>query len=151
MWDKLRKQVQVELNQLHSLLATHRALLEKRAEAAPDTTELAALAALLHSFYTGVENIFKRIAVEIDGAAPAGEFWHSQLLDGMMKMTRLRNPVISPALRARLKEYLEFRHVFRQAYIFQLRWEKMQPLVIDCDETFRQFETELNSFLGEAG
>jgi len=38
---------------------------------------------MLHSFYTGVENIFKRVAVEIDGAPPTGESWHRGLLDAI--------------------------------------------------------------------
>lgn len=44
-------------------------------------------------------------------------------------------------------EYLEFRHVFRQAYSFQLRWDKMSPLVLGCEETLRQLEAELDVFL----
>lgn len=61
---------------------------------------------MLHSFYTGVENIFKRIAVEIDNNLPGGAFWHSELLDLMMQPGASRPPVISVDLRARLKEYL---------------------------------------------
>jgi hypothetical protein len=34
--------------------------------------ELAALAAALHSFYTGVENIFKRLVAEVDGEPVGG-------------------------------------------------------------------------------
>jgi hypothetical protein len=34
-------------------------------------------------FYNGFENIFKRIAVELDGGLPDNEFWHRELLDSM--------------------------------------------------------------------
>jgi hypothetical protein len=67
VWDKLRKQIAVERQQLHRLLATHRPILEKCAARPPSEIELSALAAMLHSFYNGTENIFKRIAEEIDG------------------------------------------------------------------------------------
>ena len=90
-----------------------------------DVIERSALAAMLHSFYTGIENIFKRVAVEIDGEPPTGDFWHRQLLDRMACPRRDRPAVISKTLKDKLRTYLEFRHVFRHAYTFELRWEKM--------------------------
>ena len=49
MWDKVRKQVVVEREQLNHLIETHRPLLVKCANAPPDAIELSALAAMLHS------------------------------------------------------------------------------------------------------
>ena len=37
----------------------------------------------LHSFYPGLENIFKNIASKVDGEIPAGERWHTDLLSQM--------------------------------------------------------------------
>jgi len=147
VWDRLRKQVVVEREQLNRLLEVHRPLLVRCATTTPNDIELSALAAMLHSFYTGIENIFKRIAVEIDGALPHGESWHRELLDAMRRPSAARPAVISAPLRDRLREYLEFRHVFRQAYAFQLRWDKMSPLVQGCEKTLRQLEAELEAFL----
>ena len=112
----------------------------------PNDIELSALAALLHSFYTGVENIFKRIAVELDGEPPRGEAWHRQLLDAMARPAKNRVAVISESLSDSLSEYLAFRHVFRQAYSFDLRWDKMSALVLNCEATFRRLEAELEAF-----
>jgi hypothetical protein len=44
---------------------------------------------LLHSFYTGVENIFKRVAVELDGEPVRGDSWHRELLLRMKSPTAL--------------------------------------------------------------
>ena len=65
-WDKFRKQQAAEREQLRRLLTGLQPLLIKCRETPPNQIELAALAALLHSFYTGVENIFKRAAVELE-------------------------------------------------------------------------------------
>ncbi len=147
MWDRLRKQVAVETEQLHYLIEVHRPLLTKCTGTTPNDIELSALATMLHSFYTGIENIFKRVAVELDGTMPRGESWHRELLDAVTRPSAARPAVLSAPLRDRLREYLEFRHVFRQAYSFQLRWDKMAPLVLGCEETLRQLEAELDVFL----
>ncbi|MGD0007925.1 MAG: hypothetical protein ABSE93_05190 [Terriglobia bacterium] len=60
MWDKLRKQVTVEQQQLHRLLETYRPLIEKCAVSPPDDIELSAVAAMLHSFYNGFESSLGR-------------------------------------------------------------------------------------------
>ncbi len=150
MWDRLREQVTLEQGQLHRLLDVHRPLLEKCAASPPNEIELSALAAMLHSFYNGIENIFKRAALELGDRLPSGEFWHKELLDAMTQATGHRDAVLSPELRGRLKEYMEFRHVFRHAYIFNLRWDGMKPLVLGCEETFKLLEAELDQFF-EAG
>jgi hypothetical protein len=43
--------------------------------------------------------------------------------------------------------YLRFRHVFRNAYSFDLDWQKMSPLVLRLEETFQMLEKALNDFL----
>jgi len=41
---------------------------------------------------------------------------------------------------------MEFRHVFRHAYTFDLRWDRMKTLVLGCEETFQLVEGELDRF-----
>lgn len=147
VWDELSKQINVEREQLRQLIETHRALLEKCSRASPDAIELSALAALLHAFYTRIENIFKRVAIAVEGAAPRGDVWHRDLLDSMTCPRPNRQAVISDELSQQLSEYLAFRHVFRQAYTFQLQWEKMTHLVLECETVLIRLEAELDSFL----
>ncbi len=145
--DKLRKQIAVELQQLNHLLDVHRPLLGKCVNEAPNEIEISALAAMLHSFYTGIENIFKRIVLESGGVLPSGEAWHRELLDMMSFPVQTSPAVITTPFRDRLREYLRFRHVFRQAYSFELHWNKMTSLVLGCEETLRLLEAELGNLL----
>ena len=147
MSDKLRKQVNVERQQLNRLIDEHRTLLESCASRQPNAIEVSALATFLHSFYSGVENSLKRIAVEMDGGVPSGDAWHRQLLTSMSSGTHLRPPVLSSTLYQTLSEYLAFRHFFRQAYSFHFDWYKMSDLVLNAERTMRLFETEVDSFL----
>ena len=132
------------------MLRGYHPLLAKCAVSSPDYIELSALAAMLHSFYNGIENIFKRTTLELGDRMPDGESWHKNLLDGMTEATGNRNAVLSPHLRSRTKEYMEFRHVFRHAYNFDLRWDRMKTLVLGCEETRQLLEGELDKFFGVA-
>jgi len=146
VWPDTREKVDIELALLQRLLDSHRPILEKVRHAEPDTIELSALSACLHAFYTGIEGIFKRIALEIDRTIPTGDRWHSDLLMQMARPSSYRRPVISSDLCTTLTEYLEFRHVFRHAYTFDLKWNKMSGLILHCEETLKQLETELQVF-----
>jgi len=146
-WDSVRKQVETELAELRRLLATHQALFARCREGAPTLDEVPALAAILHSFYTGVEKLFKRIAIEVDGGVPPSEFWHSELLARMSSATPSRPAVVSEPLRLELEEYMDFRHLFRHAYTFQLRWSKMASLVLKLDGVMAKLQGEVESFL----
>jgi hypothetical protein len=114
-------------------------------------TCVSALAAMLHSFYGGVENIFKRVTLELGERLPAGQSWHKELLDSMTNETDKRFPLISPELKKRLKDYLEFRHFFRHSYVFDLEWERMKTVVLDLRNTLDLLESELDRFLAEGG
>ena len=128
----LRDELELELAQLRELLERFQALFQEVTSRVPTETEKLALAAILHTFYTGVENIFKPVAIHIDGSLPKGENWHRQLLDSMSQSHAARPAVISESLRQTLRGYLDFRHVFRNAYSFDLQWEKMAGLILAC-------------------
>jgi hypothetical protein len=147
VWDRLRKQVEVEREQLHELIDTHHPLLEKCAVSEPDAIEVSALGAMLHAFYTGLENTFRRIEVELGEELPQGEGWHRRLLGAMTQPGRRRPAVLSSSTEGALRQYLGFRHVFRQAYGFQLKWLRMSQLVLECEGILEQVEGELERFL----
>src|SRR5215204_5952622 len=87
---KLRKQIDVERQQLNRLIDEHRPLLESCRSSVPSAIEVSALAAFLHSFYSGMENSLKRIATELDGTVPSGDAWHRRLLTSMSDVTNFR-------------------------------------------------------------
>jgi hypothetical protein len=65
-----------------------------------------------------------------------------------MKAAATNRPaLLSTALHDTLLDYLRFRHVFRNAYSFDLDWQKLSPLVLNLEETFRQLEAALDKFV----
>jgi len=147
VWPETGEKVDLELALLQRLAETHRPLLVKVRSVEPDSIELSALSAFLHALYTGIENIFKRIALEIDASLPAGERWHADLLLRMAKPFAERPAAISGDLCAQLGKYMQFRHVFRHAYTFELQWTKMADLVLRSEDVLERLKTELKVFL----
>lgn len=147
MWHELKEEIELELAMLKKHLSDCSPLRKITLSRPPDHIESMALGAMLHAFYNGIENIFKRIAVHCDEAAPRGQAWHRQLLNSMAKTGQARPAVISEAFLNVLKNYLDFRHFFRQAYGFQIKWEKMASLVQECEKALSELENELFEFL----
>jgi hypothetical protein len=147
VWPDLKDQLVIEQEQLQQLFELHRPLLETSRHQEPNPIELSALGAFLHSFYTGVENLFRRVTLELGDSLPQNEAWHQRLLQRMTAPAESRPALISTELGDQLKVYLQFRHVFRQAYSFQLHWAKMAPLVLASEEVFGRLREEVTLFV----
>lgn len=147
MWPDLKSEIRVERESLNRLIDMHAELLGRCAAVEPSFIEVSALSVMLHSFYTGIENLFKRVAIHLDHGLAAGDMWHSRLLDAMAKSSPDRPAVISEVLRDDLRGYLSFRHVFRHAYGFEIRWSKMAPLVMAARPTLKRLENEVDEFI----
>lgn len=116
----------------------------RRGQLSGDDYYLDGVALNLHGFYAGVERIFELIAGAVDGSVPQGANWHQTLLQQMAsEVPRVRPAVISEATRDALDMYRGFRHVVRNVYTFKFDPAKMQKLVEDAPEVFRQVAAEL--------
>lgn len=114
----------------------------------PDTETLVVygVAALLESFYTGMERALTRIAAAI-GAQPTGSNWHRDLLTSMtLDIPELRPAVLTRATAAALDPFLAFRHRFRNLYVFDLERAPMLVLLARGDDAWRQFDADLEIF-----
>lgn len=110
--------------------------------------ETRAAGSILHDFYSGIEKIFKRIATRIDKNLPTGDDWHSELLIIMsIPIDGLRPAVISEEMKEQLAEYLRFRHLFRNIYGFQLKWDRCETLGILMVDLLEQLKKEIFEFL----
>ena len=85
---------------------------------------LTAAASGVEHAYSGIEQAFKIIAVEIDGAAPTGEDWHARLCALMFTPIPGCRPAVLPAaLRTDLDDLRAFRHRVRNLYGSELNVE----------------------------
>ncbi len=103
MWLDLREEVDVQFAMLRRHAEAFAPLREKVTRVAPEFTDIAALGTMLHGFYTGIENVLKRVAVHCDGGLQGGEEWHQRLLASMTEETARRPAVLSGELASLLK------------------------------------------------
>lgn len=101
--------------------------------------ELAGVAALLHNFYNGIENIIKQVFQKESFPIPQGESWHRDLL-----IVAAEKNIICDLLMNSLKQYLAFRHYFSHAYSLELFPQRMEPLVKDADPLFKEFKKQID-------
>ena len=97
--------------------------------------------------YRGMENIFKRIALDVDLRMPDGSMWHKELLSQMAEPQAERPAVISIDVYEYLQELLEFRHVFNNIYQEELIYEKTERNARRIGDIFVTLSEELDAFI----
>ncbi len=113
-----------------------------------DDEEISESAALrLHNFYTGCERIFKLIATEVNGVLSQSLDWHKRLLNQVaLEVAGIRPAVISTETRKDLEELLNFRHIVRNIYAYELKPERVEELVKLAIALYPRFAKEIAVF-----
>jgi hypothetical protein len=119
----------------------------KAAAASKDELYFDSVALNIHSFYSGLERVFEKIASAVDDSIPQGVNWHQELLNQMaLEIPNVRPAVISEKTRHQLDTYRGFRHVVRNVYTYHISPDKMKPLAKGIRRVFKQVEKELIAF-----
>ena len=144
---RLKAEIDNELSFLDEIQHEMAKVAPKLARNTPSILDLRAAGSILHDFYNGVENMFRRIAQEVNGGLPTGDDWHKQLLRDMsLEIDGLRPAIISKSLVGELQRYLGFRHVFRNIYGFSLEAKRIKELVCDFPNVLSRFKREIGKF-----
>lgn len=144
----LAERLRTELAALEQVVERAEGALPKAIRQPQDQDYFMAAAALdLHGFYAGLERLFELVAREIDESLPTGQHWHRDLLAQMsLAVPDVRPAVLSSESQSALVEYLEFRHVVRNVYTYNLRPERVTELVHGLRPTFDLARRDLLTF-----
>jgi hypothetical protein len=149
---ELREEIAIELEAMDATVNELLALQADVAGREPTIREKTAAAAFLAQFYSGVENILKRISSYHDVALPTGETWHVTLFKRFCSPPYATLPVLfDESLAANLAPYRRFRHVAFHSYGFQLSWIHMAHGVDSVQDIFVQIKASLDNYLRTIG
>ncbi|MGB9499493.1 MAG: hypothetical protein ACKVE4_07030 [Dissulfuribacterales bacterium] len=143
---QLANRIRHEISDIDYTLKRATAGLEK-AKQNNDDLYLDGIALNLHGFYSGIERIFERIAVQVDASLPHGANWHQSLLLQMAdEVPHVRPAVISEEIRQWLDEYRGFRHIVRNVYTYKFDPIRMEMLTLKAPKLFEKFRKEMSAF-----
>jgi len=105
------------------------------------------ISGILENYYTCLETIFLRIAQLFENNLKPGK-WHSELLRKMtLKISGLREAVLSDKTYSILSELLRFRHFKRYYYELEYDWDRLDYLLKKIEQVKPMLEKDLDSFI----
>jgi len=145
----LSERLEAELAALDQVIERAEGAVARAVQETQDEGYFIAAAALdLHGFYAGVERLLTLVANELDGGLPTGARWRRDLLDQMgLAIAGVRPAVLQNDTRLALVKYLEFRHVVRNVYTFNLQPERVKELAQNLRPAFMLIQRDLQAFI----
>ena len=138
--------IQKNLSDLENLTVANQGLMEK-IRVTGDADYYGTVALNLHSFDSGVERIFREVALDVEGSLPEAADWHRRLLRQMtVEVPDVRPAMLSDATVKCLNEFCSFRHVVRNVYSFDLLPDRIEVLSNSLPRCFKQLQQDLKDF-----
>jgi len=100
--------------------------------------ELSGVGGILQSLYNGFENILKQTFLAHSKPIPNDPQWHQKII-----RQAVQYGFITEQTADGLIPYLTFRHLYRNAYVLDLRPDRMQVLLDDIEEAFAKFKEDV--------
>jgi hypothetical protein len=125
--EELKAEIAIEFDALQQVVNELEALRRDVAGREPTVREKTAAAAFLAQFYSGIENILKRLSRFHRVELPAGENWHLDLFKRFCPSGKPPLPALfDEALAKQLGPFRRLRHVVHHGYGFQIEWDRMR-------------------------
>ena len=125
--EELRAEIAIEFDSLQQVVSELEALRRDVAGREPSVREKTAAAAFLAQFYSGIENVLKRLSRFHGVMLPVGENWHFDLFKRFCPPGQPPLPTLFDAsLALQLGPFRRFRHVVHHGYGFQIEWDRMR-------------------------
>jgi len=146
--EALREEVAIETERLAATICELTALGHDLAGREPTLREKAAAAVFLAQFYTGIENILKRICHFHNVPLPGGETWHIELFKLFCAPVYAPLPeLFDTPLATALAPFRKFRHVVYHGYAVELDWLRMREGMMRAAEVWTRFQARLAEYL----
>ncbi|MCK4357556.1 MAG: hypothetical protein KAW92_02200 [Candidatus Cloacimonetes bacterium] len=146
--DELYKEIEIELGNIEQTINELNSLLKDLQERKPTTREITSAGAFLAQFYSGIENILKRICKFHKVMLPKGNLWHVELFKRFQSPSYKSLPTLfDESFASQLAPYRKFRHVFFHGYGFQLDWNRIKQGIEEVGEVFIIFKKKIYHYI----
>ena len=144
---KTKENVEHEIFQINKLFDDSKPLFDLLKLKEPDFVETIASGAIIHSFYNGIEGIILLIDKGNGENIPSNTKWHIDIFERAFESTEKRPAILKNENRENLKDYLSFRHFFRHAYSYNIKWDKLKPLFNNANNIWEEIKNDINEHI----
>lgn len=145
---RLASEIALELAALEQVAQELAALVHDVAGREPTIREKTAAAAFLAQFYSGLENILKRLSRFHGVELPSGENWHFELFKRFCQPGQPPLPVLfDDSLALQFGAFRRFRYVVHHGYGFQIEWERMREGLVQVTPRLSVFRKSVEAHL----
>jgi hypothetical protein len=142
------QEVALELENLTMLIQELQKIINTQELNDPDIVLKTATSSFMAQYYTGIENILKRISKYFSVPLPKSDSWHYELFSSFCNPSTSPLPVLfSDDIKNEMNELRKFRHRFHHGYSFTLEWNELLIGAKTVTQTFELFALSVNSFL----
>ena len=146
--DELKEEIAIEIENIETVLRELSTLHEDAKRREVSVREKTAASAFLAQFYSGIENILKRISLYSNVPLPSGEIWHVELFRRFCEPSFPLLPILfDESLSSDLAPYRKFRHVVYHGYGFQLDWERMTEGIERVNGIYQRLKIRIENYL----
>lgn len=146
--EELREEIDIEVEAIEAVVRELSELRKDVGKGEPTVREKTAAGAFLAQFYSGIENILKRICRFHSVPLPTGETWHTDLFELFCTSSTSPLPLLfDESLASLVVPYRKFRHVVYHGYGFQMDWNRMFEGLMRVEMVFERFKNNLFDYL----
>lgn len=147
---ELHKEINIELELIETILKELSQLKTDFAGREPSVRDKTAAATFMAQFYSGVENILKRISRFHNISLPIGDTWHIDLFKRFCEPSYKPLPALfDESLATAMAPFRKFRHVVFHGYGSQLDWSRMKEGLSNIDDVYAKFKANLFDYLSK--
>jgi hypothetical protein len=141
---ELLEEIHIELKFMETTVKDVVALSEHISGRDANNWEKTAASAYMAQFYTGIENILKRISKYYNVPLPKTDTWHIDLFNRFCSPSEKPLPALfDKSLKTDLTGFRKFRHVVHHGYGFMTDWDRLIIGIEKIEDIFSRFKIRL--------
>ena len=140
IFEELLEEINIELKLMETTVREVVALSKNISGRDVSNWEKTAASAYMAQFYTGIENILKRISKFYNMPLSKTDTWHIDLFSRFCSPSEKPLPALfDESLKTDLTGFRKFRHVVHHGYGFSLDWERLIVGIEKMEDIFQRF------------